>query len=583
MNTYNERLQQTVVRTLSEIHAQIINSESAKTTAEYALYYAQATQVTAQDKLQNTKQCEDLWKALSEQGMVSANQISNLLASSLQANSDVAAGTSNAAVAASNVQVAENAISVLAADMGEALAITASALSDSNVHKATANADFFIDKVAFDSSRIACDAMNSSVSTSEISIAEVLAQTQALKSRIESVFESVRTTQSNFSDQVTVDKRSLDVAIRAERLAEGRLKDVISQLKAMRLAQTNAVANLNYGLNISVASSSQIEVSFITLPASLPKFDFVSMPEVVIPDPAPKYYLALLPAQYQTTFTLDSADSLFSQRSTDATGSFTLLDAPHPGATVTELVSLAASNQDDLGAKDVFGNLLGVGSRYVAFLYIELSLAYKQFIGSFSDLLSAPSPVFVPATRLPVPTTLSCEYSSGSDGLSWATAFFNVPSCQPRRQENERDIHRGAAINVQVASKDANLETNPFFADAELEFRCILVKTALDPTADFLLSSDGTNKAPIYFNLNIAEQISPANYTVASVSQSPQSTFELVFGPGSTDDAGNLIRPDVEYQPFILAVANGDQSSQFVNILAESFAPIVVCRRPPQA
>jgi len=114
-----------------------------------------------------------------------------------------------------------------------------------------------------------------------------------------------------------------------------------------------------------------------------------------------------------------------------------------------------------------------------------------------------------------------------------------------------------------------------------LEYRCILTETNLDPNPNFLLCEDEHNNPPIYFNLSIAEQVSPANYTKAELGQSPQLLFEVEFAQGVTDNFGNAIQPNTEYKPYILAVANGANGAkpaQFVNILATSLAPIIVCQ-----
>ncbi|MEI8603558.1 hypothetical protein P4S55_24405 [Shewanella sp. PP-Sp27a-2] len=55
MNTYNENLQQTVVNTLSALALNQSNLDSLKTVAEYTLYYAQGTEITARDKLEETE------------------------------------------------------------------------------------------------------------------------------------------------------------------------------------------------------------------------------------------------------------------------------------------------------------------------------------------------------------------------------------------------------------------------------------------------------------------------------------------------------------------------------------------------
>jgi hypothetical protein len=762
MNTYNENLQQTVVNTLSALSLQQANLDSLRTIAESTLYQAQGAEFTARDKLRKTAENVAIWQHLNEQSLVSENQIFNLLSSATKANADVTTCMTNSAAAASNVQIASNAIAALAADVGAALNIATASLYDTDVYNKIMSANSFINEVANESKNIAKDAMNASSYASEITSTEVLSQTQALKSKIDNIFKSARAQLSDFSNLAIAETGQLVQASQAERQAEGELRDTTSEVQAIETSYSNANKQLNYGLGVQVVSGAEIKVSFTPQPTALPPFNSSAALTSAVRNAAPNYYLALLPTQNQSTFSLDQAQQLFAQRAQDSTGSFTLINVPDVGKSITEPIYLSTTTQEDdkdkdVKAKDVFGNPISVGSSYVAYLYIELPQAYKQFINNFADVLSAPTASFVPATTLPVPTGLSYAYAQPESGLSWATVLFDVAALYPRAElataeavastaavraaEEEALAANGAAKDALTAAASANkaaaaaaamslaadadatqkataaaqasakaqeamdasvqakiavevaaaiaettnaamksdpnpvtkaaAETantnltaaraaeakaiaaaakasetadaaaqastaaaavktaaykakaaaddvaadaatakvaaeaeavkaavaestakaaaavesapaiNPIFADAGLEYRCILTETNLDPNPDFLLCEDENNNPPIYFNLSIAEHVSPANYTKAELGQSPQLLFEVEFAQGVTDNFGNAIQPNTEYQPYILAVANGANGAkpaQFVNVLATSLAPIIVCQ-----
>ena len=757
MNTYNENLQQTVVNTLSALSLQQANLDSLRTIAESTLYQAQGAEFTARDKLRKTAENVAIWQHLNEQSLVSENQIFNLLSSANKANADVTTCMTNSAAAASNVQIASNAIAALAADVGAALNIATASLYDTDVYNKIMSANSFINEVANESKNIAKDAMNASSYASEITSTEVLSQTQALKSKIDNIFKSARAQLSDFSNLAIAETGQLVQASQAERQAEGELRDTTSEVQAIETSYSNANKQLNYGLGVQVVSGAEIKVSFTPQPTALPPFNSSAALTSAVRNAAPNYYLALLPTQNQSTFSLDQAQQLFAQRAQDSTGSFTLINVPDVGQSITEAIYLSTTTEEDDKAKDVFGNPISVGSSYVAYLYIELPQAYKQFINNFADVLSAPTASFVPATTLPVPTGLSYAYAQPESGLSWATVFFDVAALYPRAElataeavastaavraaEEEALAANGAAKDALTAAASANkaaaaaaamslaadadatqkataaaqasakaqeamdasvqakiavevaaaiaettnaamksdpnpvtkaaAETantnltaaraaeakaiaaaakasetadaaaqastaaaavktaaykakaaaddvaadaatakvaaeaeavkaavaestakaaaavesapaiNPIFADAGLEYRCILTETNLDPNPDFLLCEDENNNPPIYFNLSIAEHVSPANYTKAELGQSPQLLFEVEFAQGVTDNFGNAIQPNTEYQPYILAVANGANGAkpaQFVNVLATSLAPIIVCQ-----
>lgn len=748
MNTYNENLQQTVVNTLSAMSLQQSSLDSVQTIAEFNLYQAQDADITARDKLAKTQFDISIWQGITEQSLLNENQVFNLLASATEANTDVTSSITNTATAASNVQIASNAISVLASDIGAALNIATASLYDTDVYKRIVNANSFINEVANESKRIAKDAMNTSSYTSEITTTEVLAQTQSLKSQIDNIFKSSQTELDNFFNQAIAENTQISQASQAERQAEGALKDANREVTAINSAYVSANSQLNYGLNVTVVSGAEIEVYFESLPSPFPTFNSTNASAIAIPDATPNYYLALLPAQNQATFSLDQAQQLFAQRAPGDDTSFIPVE-PQLNYPVT-LVN------------DVNGNPIAVGSSYVAYLYIELSQAYKQFVSNFSDLLSAPSQSFVPATTLPSPAGLNYSYSAPIDGQSWASILFDVVSLYTQdplaaakaaaaaaaatTAEEEAaiaaaaytdaniaaiaanksvaaagaiaavadsdaaqtataatqaaaaataaataaDQATAAAIAAAEAAEQANAEykadptpenkaaaaaankkaaaantaetkaiaasadaaaksvaaakastdaataktaadaaktaadtaaaeaaaavsttkaiadaaadkaktakatadaaaavqgtpaMNQLFADASLEYRCILVESNQDPYLSFLLCGDEGKGTPIYFNLAIAEQVSPANYTTATLGQLPQLLYEVEFLPGTTDNFGNLIKPDTEYTPYILAVADGDTADQFVNVLTGSFAPLVVCTQQTQ-
>lgn len=748
MNTYNENLQQTVVNTLSAMSLQQSSLDSVQTIAEFNLYQAQDADITARDKLAKTQFDISVWQGITEQSLLNENQVFNLLASATEANADVTSSITNTATAASNVQIASNAISVLASDIGAAMNIATASLFDTDVYKRIVNANSFINEVANESKRIAKDAMNASSYTSEITTTEVLAQTQALKSQIDNIFKSSKAELDNFFNQAIAENTQIGQASQAERQAEGALKDADREVAAIDTAYSKANSQLNYGLQINVISGTQIEVYFESLPTPFPTFSSTVASAIPIPDAAPSYYLALLPSQSQATFSLDQAQQLFAQRA--------------PGDDQTFIPVEPMLNYPVTLDKDVNGNSITAGSSYVAYLFIELSQAYKQFISNFSDLLSAPSQAFVPATILPSPAGLSYSYSVPVDGQSWASILFDVVSlytqdplatakaaataaaavtaeeaaatatatytdasavaiaasktaaaaaavaavadsdatqtatastqataastaaaaaadqattaaataAEAAEQANAAfkadptpenkaaaaaankkaaaantaetkaiaaaaDAAAKAAAAAQAAATAATAKTaadaakaaadnaaaeaaaqvsttkalaaaaadkakaakataeaaaavqesstiNPLFSHASLEYRCILVETAQDPYLNFLLCGDQAKNTPIYFNLAIAEQVSPANYTTATLGQLPQLLYEVEFLPGVTDNFGNAIKPDTEYTPYILAVADGDTADQFVNVLTGSFTPLVVCSQQTQ-
>jgi hypothetical protein len=597
MNTYDENLQQTVTNTLAALSLSAANLDSAKTIAEITLYEAQGAEVTAREKLKSTRINEAIWQGIKDQARYNDCQVVNLLASAAEANTDVSSGITNAATAASNVQIASNAISMLAADIGAALNIATASLYDTDVYDRIVNANSFINEVANESKRVAKNAMNASAFTSEITTTEVLAQTQATKSKLDNIFKSAQSTLGGFANLAIAENSQITQASQTERQAEGGLEDADREVRAVLESYRNANNQLNQGLKVTVVNSREINVSFSELPNPLPTFKSGDAAKVVIPPADPKYFLALLPAQNQSTFSLDQAQQIFSQSpnnfyKVEPTSAARLANFPNGGTTPSGIRAVSDGNTATLTAdgkqtqsvevqaetvgtntislvKDVNGNDVNAGWSYVAYLYIELSKAYQQFVSNFSDLLSAPSQPFVPATTVPSPYELNTKYATdeaSGEVLAIATMSFVHPDT-----ENTADTVPGTGASPKAdANSEASADVPPPGSANTFEYRCILLETTLDPNPDFLLCVDENNNPPLYFNLNLAENVSPANYTVASGG----TAFRFV--PGVTDNFGNVVQQGVEYRPYVLAIACGDNSAKFVNVLAGPFPPLVV-------
>lgn len=418
MNTYNESLQKTVIDTLSSLSLTQSQLQSSKTTVEYTLYHAQGAVVTAHKKLEGTRLDVTTWRNITDQSLINENQAFNLLASATDANADVTASITNVATAASNVQIASNAISALASDIGAALNITTASLFETDLYNKIQNSNSFINEVANEAKKIAKDAMKASGYTSEITSSEVLAQTTSLKSKIDGIFKSNQAELDKFSKLVIAETTQYEKDSQSERQAEGSLIDAQREVEAINDVYKNANGQLNQMLTVTVNSATQIGVCFSALPNPFPTFYSPGASVIPIPDAKPIYYLALLPAQNQTLFSIGQAEQLFEQRPPKDTSRFHEVSAT-PDVSKPLLVELT---------EDVYGDPIKAGDSYVAFLFIVLSKEYKQYVSNFSDLLSAPSQPFTPASTLPCPSELEVFNWSSPDAenVSWSSVQFSV-------------------------------------------------------------------------------------------------------------------------------------------------------------
>lgn len=386
MNTYNEALQQTVIATLDALANQQAQLESARIAAEYTLYYAQGAELTARDNLDDTQALTVFSQNTNDQSLFNSNQAYNLQASLTQANLDVAASVTNAATAAANVQIASNAIAALAADLGATLNIATASLFGDDSYRKIQDANCFVNEVANNAKAISLGAMNASTRTSEIIAAAVLNQGNTVKTKVNALYSATSATLSKYSDLAISQAQSVAQASKSDRQAEGAMRDADRESLAITGAYANATRHLNMGLCIGVVSGQKINVSFLPLASPLPTFTALPASAILIPPAAPRYYLALVREDAQTMFTVDQAEQLFMQWQ-GVTAQFCQVtpDQVNP-------VALAV---------DAYGAEIVAGVGYVGFLLIEISKEYQRYVNNYSDLLSAPSATFVPATPLP--------------------------------------------------------------------------------------------------------------------------------------------------------------------------------------
>lgn len=686
MNTYNENLQKTVINTLAALSAQQAQLGSKLTSAQYSLYYAQGAEITARDKLADTNLIVEFCQRVNDQSLINDNQADNLSATVTAANTCVGAGRTNMATAASNVQIASNAIAMLASDIGAALNIATASLFNTDSYKKIQDANNFINEVANDSKSVSMLAMDTSGKTSEIISAALLAQTTAVNTKIDNLLAATQAELNKFSELSISENKVVSQTTKAEQLAEGALLDADKDASAIVRAYANANDNLNLGLSVSVVSGTQISVAFNALPMPLPTFYAQPASGIAIPDAKPSYYLTLVAADKMAMFSTDQAEQLFASRVAE-TQFYPL--TPNPTGSSVVLVN------------DAFGNKVQAGTSYVAFLYISLSMEYKRFIGNFMDMLSAPSQTFVPATMLPLAKKCTDKLSaddlakldaSATGSLCFAAesvvsaaagtavgaaidligviaqnagvdalgAYNEAVGAAPEQAAGTALADAaaltsakaallaiapsdaswypdacevvidtlGAAYSATVADAQGAVETAmkqaavqaevsataagsaadrtasadfPSGVDgakitaaaraaskaaaaaagaaqlvATMEFRCILVESGSQPDLNLMLSPDN-QKPPIYFNLDIALQIAPANYVKAATSAAPvadpnplQRVYVVIFDQTATDNFGNMVQRDKTYRPYILTTVNGSNRQQYLSVLSSA-------------
>lgn len=586
MNTYHENLQQTVINTLTELANQQAKLTSEKNSAEYNLYYAQGAKVTAADKLNDTKKSTKFADAVNQQSRFNDYQAINLYATVNEFNNDITNSRNNMATVAANLQIASNAIALLASDVGAALNIASASLYKTDTYNRIQEANAYVNEVANEAKSLSMNGMKVSAQTSEIVASELLNQTTALKSQLAQVLKITQAQFDQISAQIITESQILGQVSMQDYQAKGVLVDAKEESDLSKKAYQNSNQQLNYGLIIENASTNGFTVRFNTLGDPHPGFYSDEAKAIRVPSKAefPRYLIALVPEDKKSLFSSDQAQQLFAQYG----------DATIAGTRFYEVVGQPAGSSVFKTFEyelDVYGDRIIKGKNYVAYLYIELSTEYKRFIGNFSDLLSAPSAKFVPADSLPEP--MNVKYSHGK--LTF-TADFCLPQEQLAKSDDQAQIDG---------------LTN-FMLPKNFQFRCILVEVGRPDDDDVarirklqVKKAAGENQqynanetlseisyvksSPIDFVDTIALQVAPSNYTVAQrLDTSPVRLdlagfsctanggvnkrsvtcgFEVVFSSSTTDNFGNRLRNSFCYKPYLLALIDGEDSTAYLPTL----------------
>lgn len=436
MNTYSENLQNAISNTLNALAAQQAILVSAETSAEYALYYAQSAELTAVEKLNGTNANVTYSQNVNNQSIINKNQSLNLLASMTEANADVTTSNSNMATAAANLQIASNAITALASDIGAALNVATASMYDTQTYKKIVEANSFINEVANDAKALSLQAMDASGKTSEIIATVALTQATSVDGLIGNLLAATQAELDKYTSLSVAENATVAASKLAERQAEGVADDALTQVVAIDDTYQKANQEMNLALTVTASSLDTINVSFNALLNPLPTFYALPASGIVIPDAKPRYFLAIVEQSQSVGFSMDRAEQLFAQKNA--------IDGPYFYPVVPAGVDRP---QQVLLDKDVYGDDIQGGRTYVAFIYIELSMDYKRYLADFNDQLSAASAPFIPAALLPQANGIS---DGGKSDGHYSSVVFNAEPHQAPIFKSSLDALARVKLAVQA-------------------------------------------------------------------------------------------------------------------------------------
>lgn len=657
MNSYNENLHSTVVATLAAQELELETMKASLDASMFTLYYAGGARMTASERLAAAREYRDQQSALKEQAVINNNIAVNLLTSANQEKQYVAQSVTDISVAAANIQAASNAVLKLAGNMGSVFSMVGAADFGSDIYGPSAEAHRLMNQTAYDAERTSEKAMEASTLMAEVSSGLVADEAKSNGAAIGGLYSILSASYDAAMAVVANDNAVLATASADEKKAEGNLEAINVDYFATRRGYmlNNGELNINLCVPAPLITKDSYTVTFDYYKSAFPKKETLpgsetgSTSDVADQDgyPVQNYYIILVKDNQKTIFSLANAESIIAtapqeKRYRVIPGTHVDTDGIKEKLFITDLL-------------DSDGNKMVLGVKYVVFVLAEFMTSYKKNINDFSDYLSAPSAMFNLSNFLssPIPSrdnivvkdnVLSFhvkEYqsyrvkyrcmllpitSSLVKGLLSEQGLRTIEG-EVERMERIAELYdpKIMELEVQIASLqsdydsyDTQLQTvkdelkkDP--TNKKLQEEARVLEEQLDETGSALLDkhadlqtnmTDKANamshidpnvesKPGFFFNLTVAEQVAPANYSYAlelvdddgkekgkgkdkdkdknrDKSGKEEKYYMLELDDTITDNYGNLLIEGNSYIPVILSVASpeGQDVSQFTNSLS---------------
>ncbi len=416
MNTYNDNLRTNVVSSLSDQETEIVQAKGALDAQEISLYYAQGQRISASEKLGITLRSYEAQQKI-QAAVVNNNDLAgNLNDAATQEKKYVDQSVTNVAIAASNVQLATNAIVHLAGDIGNIFGIVNAADYDTQIYHDTQEVKNHMDETAYLAEVSSQIAMETSMKIAEVSSNTVLDQATSTSNQIKTLYSNLTAQFNAISQTLAANNVALSDASAAEKKSEGITQELNTDYYSAMSAYQYNNNELNLGLTVPSGKTFKSNTFFTV------KFNAFTPP---FPGASPKavsaYYIMLVKDSAKSTFSLASADNLLNNE-----GQYVKIEVS------TELLKVASGSQRyDYSSqimltqlKDADGDPIKLGLNYVVFVLVELSDAFKKKINIYEDLLSAPSMTFSLTNELnsPIPskTNLVYKYAPNASTITFS-------------------------------------------------------------------------------------------------------------------------------------------------------------------
>lgn len=385
MNAYNENLRSAVVTSLQSQGLEQKNLQAKQDSSMFALYHAEGATITANEKLTTAQKDLDFKSEVQSLAVTNSNISNNELASATQASSLQKQAVSDVAVAASNIQIAANAVVKLASDIGSVYSIVNASDFDSDIYMQAAEARELMNETAYLSEVTSQLGMEASMLTSEVSSDTVLNESKSTNAAMNNILKIAENEFNAASQTVATDNAAVSSTSAKEKVAEGNFKYLSVEANAGSDAYNSINNELNLGLTVNNITETSFDVDFKSV--KNPFEDNLNNPT----NPVSKYYLFVVKESKSSLFSISSAENIIIKESNEQ--QFVTIEASNSNK-ISETVNFVNFDGSNNPLKDTDGKDIDLGINYVVFVMAVYTDTYKRTINNFSDFLSAPSPSF---------------------------------------------------------------------------------------------------------------------------------------------------------------------------------------------
>ncbi|WP_298423896.1 hypothetical protein [uncultured Kordia sp.] len=398
MSSYNDNLHSSVVSSLNAQELELQKVKAKQDASMFSLYYAQGARITASEKLEVTSEKYEYEQKVNGQATVDSDISTNVLASANNAKTYTDKSVTNTSVAASNMQIATNAIVKLSSDTGSILSIVSAGDFGTEIYDQAKNAAILMDNTAYVAEVASQKSMESSASISEVSTKTLVDKATVTDTSVKDLLAVVSGELEATNTLVQTETSEVATTSTEEKKAEGQLEDLSVSYRATRDAYKLSNSQLNLDLTVLPSIAHQKFTASFNIyknPFHL-EANTTDDKSTATKSPVDSYYVMLVKESQRQTFTINNAETIVNNGSTLSYVKIDPSDARN--GRISQTIYISQPKGTELGEVKVLhdsdGNEFKLGDDYVIFVLTVFTTEYKKSINTFDDYLSAASMMF---------------------------------------------------------------------------------------------------------------------------------------------------------------------------------------------